>query len=380
MKYLALALLIQAPLAWSSEITGDLGVIHTQSPKEGPVYTRPYGNLSLGSDFKYFETKASVRGFTDISEEYDQDRFEVRELYLNKQTDSWNHRVGAQLISFSETFGVQILDVANPRDYTDFIINDISWSKLPVWAINSLYTSGKASLQLIYTPYAGKDILPPPNSFFDVGSDLGLNYTPDVGEREVFKDDEYGARAGYLFANGLDFNVLAYRHFNRTPAFILQNLELRPVYGQVTSFGSSFSYVSGDLVFRGDTLLTKNDFYTKDLGFKRGDRLQFIYGFDYTFNEEWTIGYQIQYRDLPTLHWNSFFVQHQFTKSLLFEFFGFMGGNNGDFWYQPKVTYVWGDAFLTVLFDGISASEKRPGIFTPYQDKDRYLVNLGYKF
>lgn len=365
---------------FAADLSGDVGVVNTNSLKYGNIYLRPYGNLSVDNKFSSFETKASVRAFSDIAEDYDQDRIEVRELYAQKQTDSWTHKIGAQFFSFSETFGVQILDIANPRDYTDFIINDLSWSKLPVWSMNSVYTQNEISVQMIFTPYAGKDILPVKGSFFDISSDMGLSYSRDVGRREIVKDSEYGARVGYLFANGLDLNVLAYRHFNRTPTLILENLKLNPYYDQVTSLGASFSYVLDDFVFRGDTLFTENDVYSKNFELRRGNRLQYIYGLDYTFSERWTVGYQLQYRDLPSLHWNSFFIQHAFNDFWQFDVFSFIGLNNDDVWYQPKVTYKWRDAFVSLQYDVITATSKRPGIFTPYQNKDRILTNIGYKF
>src|SRR5690606_33605033 len=44
------------------------------------------------------------------------------ELLLNRTS----FQMGFLRYRFSETFGLQILDVANPRDYSDYILNDLS--------------------------------------------------------------------------------------------------------------------------------------------------------------------------------------------------------------------------------------------------------------
>lgn len=366
--------------ASAADISGNIGAIYNQSNHKGPIYTRPFANLAIDGEISEYQFKSAFRAFSDIAQDFHQDRLEVRELYATLQTDTWDHRIGAQLISFSETFGVQILDVANPRDYTDFIINDLNWSKLPTWAINSTYTHDNSSLQLIYAPYGGKDILPVKHSEFDVVSEQGQNYSSNVGKREFIRDSEYGLRLGHLLENGVDLNVLYYHHFNRVPTLVFKDLVFRPDYGEVNSLGMSFSYVLNDVVFRGDTLFTMDDYNSKGLGREKVDRLQYIYGVDYSWEGKWTLGYQVQYRQWPGLYWNSVFIQNKINDFWQIDFFSFVGLNNDDLWYRPSVTYRWIDFSITTQLDIITASSSRAGIFTPYGEKDRLYTNFTYQY
>src|SRR5690606_41775484 len=109
-------------------------------------------------------------------------------------------------------------------------------------------------------------------------------------------------------------------------------------------------------------------------------RLQYIFGVDYLWNDIITVGYQLHHRELPSLHWNSFFTQYVLNDSWQFDLFAFIGINNDDVWLQPKATYRWKNAFVSFQYDVLDGSEERPGIFALYKDKDRFFTNIGYKF
>lgn len=359
------------------EMTGDFGLTQTQTKNfDHSIYTRPFTNLNFDHATDNINSKGSIRAFSDISSNYHQDRFELREVYSQYAGENWNHKIGAQLISFSETFGVQILDVANPRDYTDFILNDLEWSKLPVWAINSKYTKNAYSLQFIYSPYAGKDILPVKNSYYDTSKDLNLDYS-SVSKRSLH---EYGIRTGYLFENGFDLNFLYYHHQNRTPSFEIKNLKLESNYQEVDSFGASFSYVLSDFVFRGDTLYTLDDLVSDKFIIKQENQLQFIYGVDYTFKSDLTLGYQFQHKEFQNLFWNSVFIQYQLNQNLKVDCFSFFGMNNEDQWIRPKLSLQYNNYLFLIQSDLITGKSGGDGLFGSYKSKDRYYTSLIYQF
>ena len=60
-------------------------------------------------------------------------------------------QIGFLRYQFSETFGLQLLDVANPRDYSEFIFNDLAWSKRSVFGVNDTYKWNNFQVQLIVT-------------------------------------------------------------------------------------------------------------------------------------------------------------------------------------------------------------------------------------
>lgn len=384
MKWIFFILL---PLIQSSQadVSGSLGLIHTQTTAHddlpySSIYFRPYATLELSQEVKNYGFKGSLRAFKDFNADTPQDRLEVREFYFNYNTDFWDHRIGAQLLTFSETFGLEILDVANPRDYSDFILNDLEWSKLTTWAWNSTYTNNNYSAQFVWSPYPNKDILPAENSFYDISTNSSLDYSSQVKNPDFFKDSEYGVRLGHLFDNGVDLNILYFKHFNRQPAFELTNIQLHSFYERVDSFGGSFSYALESVVFRGDIKYTLDNVRNKDLSINRKDELNAIVGIDYTLQRSFTSGAQLQYQQWLELYWGSFYLKYDINDYWQLALFYFKGINNDDEWIQPKISLRLGSFILSTHMDILNSDVNGDGVFASYTKKDRIYSNITYEF
>lgn len=298
--------------------------------------------------------------------------------------NSTSVQVGFIRYRFSETFGLQILDIANPRDYSDYVFNDLSWSKRSVFGLNMQNKWDRLEALWILTLWPNGDRLPYRKTPFDL-TDGQLGYEGGVQERAWFKDYEYGARFKYLFESGLDLGVLFYRHFSRPTLTTLKvvgpgQLKLEQSDRLVNSMGMAGSYVLGDWVIRGDALYTfKDNYQTSPITFETKDHYQHLIGVDRMW-EQWILGLQLQ----------SDFVQHRnFMGAKLenssFEIWKpstmvFVGNTYEDLWYQLKNSFEYDGYKLDVVIDLIHGEYDAKSIFGFYRDRDRILFDFSKTF
>ena len=65
---------------------------------------------------------------------------ELRELYLEIVYEDFDFRFGRQQVVWGESLGLRILDVINPQDFREFILDDFIDARIPLWGTrNRLY-------------------------------------------------------------------------------------------------------------------------------------------------------------------------------------------------------------------------------------------------
>lgn len=280
-----------------------------------------------------------------------------------------DHRfqIGFVRYRFSETFGVQLLDIANPRDYSEFIFNDLSWSKRSVFGLNHSIKKGNFETQFILTLWPNGDRLPYKYSAFN---EEGF-YEGGVVERSWFKDYEYGFRTKYLFESGLDLSLLYFHHFARN----VPGLDK-----QVDSFGMALSYVAGDWVIRSDTLFTIDDYHQKNFTtVEKKSHFQTLWGIDRVW-DDLTLGLQAQF-DLSfhrhyvgsKLELSSF---ENWTPSLMI----FKNIQREDYWLQVKNSLELEPFNLSVVYDSFGGAKTDKDVFGHYAKLDRFLLEVSASY
>ncbi|OFZ51757.1 MAG: hypothetical protein A2381_18490 [Bdellovibrionales bacterium RIFOXYB1_FULL_37_110] len=329
-----------------------------------------------------FSIEGSFYGYANFKEG-ETGKSEFRKLILNYKGDHNVFNLGMQSISWSETFGVNIMDVVNPRDYSFYVFDDLNMSKIPVSIINYQYFYNDFSFQLIYNPEAKFDRLPGHGSLFDPYAkyNLPLEQTPSP---KAFSDSEFGGRVRYLFSGGLDLGFIYYSHFNRNPAIYLDPAlnKLHSHFEKVNSFGETFSLVVGELVLRGDYLYTPDTPYaTNDLSFRYSDRHQAILGGDYSTANGFSFGVQLHMDTLFDHQWISAqlknsFMGETFRPSLMI----FSGLDNQDLWARAEFSYFYTSSFQIAPQYNYLAGKSGEGIFGEFTDKDYYQLMVKYLF
>jgi hypothetical protein len=81
-------------------------------------------------------------------------------------------KLGLQQVVWGQADGLRVLDVVNPLDYREFILEDFLDSRRPLWMARADIPVGPGSLQLLWVPYFAPGRLPVS------GNEFGLGLTP----------------------------------------------------------------------------------------------------------------------------------------------------------------------------------------------------------
>jgi len=329
-----------------------------------------------------FNIDGSFYGYANFKEG-ESGKSEFRKLILNYKDDNNVLNLGMQNIGWSETFGVNIMDVVNPRDYSFYIFDDLHMSKIPVNLVNYQYFFNNFSLQLIYNPEARIDRLAQNSSLFDPYSKFHLPIEKPPAFR-MFSDSEYGGKIRYLFSGGLDLGFIYYSHFNRNPVIYHDSAsnKLHSHLEKVSSFGQTFSFVLEKLVFRGDYLYTPDTPYaTNDLKFRYGDRHQAIFGGDYSTAEGFSFGVQLHMDTLFDHQWISAQIKNSFLQETFRpSFMVFSGFDNHDLWAKVEFSYFYSSTLQITPQYNFLSGKSGEGIFGEFTDKDYYQLMVKYLF
>lgn len=316
--------------------------------------------------------------FTDSKEKTLIDPYDISLEWLK---GDFSFQIGFVRYRFSESFGIQLLDVANPRDYSEFIFNDLAWSKRSVFGLNTSYKLYDVLTQFFLTLWPSGDRLAYKDSYYDTS---GVNsYEGGVYDKAWFKNIEYGMRFSKIFDNSLSLSFLYYHHEHRplslTPKFSSSGMKLVPEEHMVDSFGSSFSYIINDYVLRGDLLFTHNDLVYFKNERKEKDHLQSLVGIDRIF-DYFNLGLQ-SFKDY---HFEKHFfgAKFEWTQNVLFtpsvQFF--QNTESYDRWIQLKAQMNLTHLTFSISYDDIDSSGSSKTLFGPYKNNDRYLIDIAFRY
>lgn len=95
---------------------------------------------------------------------------ELDELYLD-----WRGRVGparldlrlgAQQVVWGQSFGLRVLDMVNPQDFREFILDDFADARIPLWGARGDLLVGGTAIQALLFPDFEPDVLATPDAEF----------------------------------------------------------------------------------------------------------------------------------------------------------------------------------------------------------------------
>jgi hypothetical protein len=351
-------------------------------------FAPPDNSHSIWTQLRPDKISAEYRAWGDFSylrsNSGQKDSINLRTLKLAWTGETWNLTVGLQDIVWGETFGERVVDLVNPRDYSDYLLTDLSWAILPVWSINLQKFLDPFSFQLVYTPLTVRDDLP--------DQVAGVPIVDNTQNPRAFADAEYGGRAGVLLPEGTDLKAYYYHHFNRIP--VVKATALSPTQEafsvlppeMIDTYGASATHVLGPFVLRGDFSYNHDQLLTAvNYGSPvAGNPLHLVLGSDWTADDQSTLGLQFHYdsdpRDASPLYWASTQAKlHLLDGKLAPELLIYKGINNRDLWANPGVTVkITRNLLAHAQADWILG--RQGSLFQIYQQENRLLGRLSYLF
>src|SRR5262245_17634746 len=134
-----------------------------------------------------------------------------RQVLLDGKVKKVDLKLGLQQVVWGQADGLRVLDVINPLDYREFILEDFIDSRRPLWLARADAPVGAGSLQLIWVPYFAPGRLPAADNEFGLGESFWLGligaaasesnlpqlpYRVERTERPAYqlKSSQFGAR------------------------------------------------------------------------------------------------------------------------------------------------------------------------------------------
>ena len=327
---------------------------------------------------------------------------ELRELYLEIVYGDFDLRVGRQQVVWGESLGLRILDVINPQDFREFILDDFIDARIPLWGTRLDYTFKDWVFEGVWFLDFEE------NRAADLGSEWQfrsagqlelLLQSPFVQLAKTRKpqdgrlsDSEVGLRITRFLRN-MDLSLNYFYAWSDFPVAFRRTLGggqvlLAPRHTRFHLLGGTFNYAFDVFVIRGEGGLTLGQHFvstdpTEPDGIRQREYLSYVLGLDWTVNDNLMANFQFfqnvifnKPTDIPDEAVNnivSVFLRADFLNETLFPgLIALYGINFGELLIRPQVEYQIND-FLSLTLGLDLFIGPRSGFFGQYAAPARRL-------
>jgi hypothetical protein len=198
----------------------------------------------------------------------------LREFYFDFLSNKLDVRIGKQQVVWGTTIGIKILDIVNPEDLREFVLDNFADSRKPLWMLKVEYSPTiNGTLQFLFMPDFEPNFVSPAGSPFTfravtlgaerVDSLRSLGYGVETRRKrpgQSFENSSFGLRwldvvKGFEYSlnwlHGYEYSPTRQPVGARVPPIILlgppglpplgSTLILESEHPQVEYFGASFS-------------------------------------------------------------------------------------------------------------------------------------------
>ncbi len=333
-------------------------------------------------------------------------RIESKEAYLLYGADDYDLRIGQQQIVWGKTDGIRMLDIINPFDLREFILDDFLDSRIGLWSARLNYYAdiggSENEFEFVVVPDAR------PAEFAPAGSRWGFalpSAPPGISLRTLapeqpnwsLKNTELGF-AWRANVRGWDLSLNYYYGWNDRPNLFKQltgrTLTMQLRHLRMHTAGGSFSNAFGAFVVRGEVAVNFGEgINTTALVWNqsvvRRTTLNAALAVDYT-RSNWTYGVQLFGRQVfnepivdSSLGTSPNFASLRIAtdymnEKLKPEILLLADLDDGGLLARPKVSYEFSDNLVGTLgADIISGSG---GFFGQFASNDRIYSELEWSF
>jgi hypothetical protein len=349
---------------WQLDIEYDKGVWGGDLKVIGRLRLDTVDDLNQSSTGETFSAVAKPLATKDWGS------LELRELYWETFGDNSFWRIGKQQVVWGEADGLKLLDVINPQNFREFVLDDFDDSRIPLWMFNAEFTlTENGVLQVLWIPdttvhnlapigspyaFSSSSIVPKPTA------EQSVQLSPAQAPRSPIKDSDIGLR--YTdFVGGWDVSLNYLYHYVDEPvlsASAQTNSEMPYIllaqnYERSHLIGGTASSALGDWTIRAEIAFETNRYHrTKQslLGVIQANQWSSVIGLDYQGWSDQFISLQwfqsrintpqtelIEHRqeDSMTFLWESNFLNDTLTAKWL----QIHSIDHGDGVFRPKLKY-----------------------------------------
>lgn len=336
-------------------------------------------------------------------------QFEMRELYIETTVGDTYLTIGKQQVVWGKADGLKVLDVVNPQDFREFVLDDFDDSRIPLWTFNAEIPIQEATLQLLWIPDQTYHKIPESGATYEFISNVpqappGVTVIQNRFDRpnDVIVDSDVGLRlSGFWKGWDLSFNYLY--HYDDIPVLYRSIsvgpggpvITVSPGYERTHLIGGTFSNAFGDFTLRGEIGFSLDKFYsTTDVtdvdGVHQTDEFAYVIGLDWFGLSETLLSVQffqnILTDDAAGLLRDqvensvSFLVLRDFRNdTVAVSSIWVHNFNDSDGFVRPKIEYELRDNLnLWAGFDFFYGSSK--GLFGQFDHTDRLVAGMEWGF
>ena len=268
---------------------------------KGQLYNELNDNLEAGVPSETTVSGMSKRLFIG-----DRTNLELRELYFYTNIkNKLRLTIGKQQIVWGETDGLKLLDVVNPQNFREFILDDFEDSRIPLWSLKLEFDINNIGVQFVWipdntyhitqgsdAPFFTKNLFQSPPE--GISSHLNRVTKPS----RFIVDSDIGIKLS-TFTKGWDLSLNYFYYYDDLPVFYnkLQLTEtnnpiivISPEFKRQHLIGGTFNKVFGSSTFRGELTYIFNQNFSStspnsNLGIETSNVFKSTIGVDYLKGE-----------------------------------------------------------------------------------------------
>lgn len=333
----------------------------------------------------------------------------LREFYLDIELGRTALSVGKQQIVWGKADGLKVLDVVNPQDFREFILEEFSDSRTPLWSTKLEIPIDPLVVDVVWTLDQTYHQFPEPGSVFAFTSPR-FAPTPPVGipvavgsakrPRRVIADSDAGFRISTLWESW-DLTLNYFYHYDDSPVFTQRistvggtpTIIVTPEHRRTHLLGGTFSNAFGNLTVRGETgLFLGRSFSTTNprKSVVQSDELAYVIGLDWYGINETLISFQLFQSNVfdyePTLLRDRtdttvtlLLRRELLNDALALETMWLHGVKRGDGLVRPKISYQLND-YCTVWVGADVFYGGAGGQFGQFDANDRMVLGVEWEF
>ena len=337
----------------------------------------------------------------------DRSDIELREFYLRTLLWGTHLTLGKQQVVWGKADGLKLLDVVNPQNFREFILDNFDDSRIPQWTVNAEWSIGGGNLQFLWIPDRSNHLLPKGDGTFAFTSPLivpqappgvVVNLRPLERPNNVVTDSDIGMRFS-RFWHGWDLTVNYLYHYVDFPVFFQSvflapggaTVTVNPRYERNHLLGGSFSNAFGNLTVRGEATYNTDRFVLTTNrrdgdGVIKSGEIAYVLGLDWFGIQDSLVSFQLFQswllnpadgivRDTLDTTITILLRRHFLNETLETEMLWLQGVNQGDGLIRPKISYELRDNLkIWTGFDLFYGN--RNGLFGQFDRNDRLVIGM----
>ncbi len=236
------------------------------------------------------QQKSKTYFFSSIKATHDgknsQSDFGLKETYFDYLADSWDVRIGRQIIAWGKADGLRITDIICPQDFTLGLSQELEDSRLAVDALKFSYYPDFFDLELIYQPSITQADYPQSQSLWNV---LGYQDVQHNLPENNLTSGQVAAKLGKNFG-AVDLSLSGYYFWLPVQTFSSQGT-LVIDYKRDNFVGLDASAAWGAFVYRLESAYYQRKFFAA--GQEQKPWLDGLLGVDWYPGGNWTVTAQL---------------------------------------------------------------------------------------